>query len=323
MPNITLYDVITRNNNNDALTGLVEDVTIYSPEYSQIPVIVRAGTTYNTLARVALPNAGFRQLNQGITGSKSTYKQTVHEMLPIDCQILIDELAYKADNGITGDLLYQEGQGALQSVINKIGYQTWYGQQNDGSNGFVGMRSQLLSNLQNNPVPTAVTASNSATSSTAYALWLNPQGVSYSVGKMGEIAFPPFTRQWVPAGNAVNATGTNPGYFAWVSNISCFIGLTVASFESVFGITGITNTAPLTDNLGINLVETVPLTRRAGLTWFMNRVGYGSLQRSRSAINYQPAGAKSGTPAVSPPPIELEGFPIVVTDQISNTENNQ
>jgi hypothetical protein len=316
MSNTTLYDIVTRNH-NDALTGLVEDVTIYAPEFSQIPVIVRAGTTYKTLARVALPSAGFRQLNQGITGSKSVYKQMVHEMFPIDTQIVIDELAYKADDGVTGDILYQEGQGALQSVINLIGKQTYYGVANDGSNGFVGLQQQLLSTLATNPTATPVTASTSATSSTAYGLWLHPQGVAYSVGKQGEIAFPPFQRQLVPAPNG------SGNIFAWVSNISTFIGLSVASNNAVFGITGITQAAPLTDKLGADLLVNVPLTRRAGFTFFMNRLAQASLQKSRSAINYQPASAKSGTPAWSPPPLELEGYPIVVTDSITNTEDNR
>ncbi len=314
MSNLSLYDIITRNH-NDALTGLVEDVTIYAPEFSQIPVIVRAGTTYKTLARVALPSAGFRNLNQGISGSKSIYKQYVHEMFPLDVQIKVDELAYKADDGVTGDVLYQEGQGALQAVINKIGSQTYYGASGDG--GFIGVRNQLLSTLENNPTATAITASAAQNTTTAYALWLNPQGVCYSVGKSGEVAFPPFQRQFITTDGAGN------GYFAWVSNISAFIGLSVNSAESVFGVTGISNAAPLSDKLGADLVETVPLTRRAGLTWFMNRRAQKTLQQSRSAINYQPASAKSGAPAWSPAPIECEGFPIVVTDSITNTEDNR
>jgi hypothetical protein len=315
MANLNLFDIVTRNQ-NDALTGLIEDVTIYAPEASHIPVITRAGTTYKTLSRIALPTAQFRQLNSGITGSKSIYKQTVHEMFPIDVQIVVDELSYKADDGVTGDVLYQEGQGALQSVINLIGSQTYYGAANDGSNGFVGLRAQLLSSLQNNPAATAISASAANNTTTAYGLWLNPQGVAYSIGKQGEIAFPPFQRQLVAA-----PSGTG-NIFAWVSNIATFIGLGVGSAESVFGITGVSQATPLTDKLGAQLLATVPLTRRAGFAWFMNRLAHSSLQQARSAINYQPAGALSGTPAWSPPPLEMEGYPIIVTDSITNTENN-
>lgn len=312
MANLNGYDIITRNG-NDALTGLVEDVTIYAPEFFQIPVIIRAGTTYKSLSRVSLPTAQFRAVNQGITGSKSTYNQSVHEMFPIESQILVDEVSYKGDDGVTGDVLYQEGQGALQSVLNLIGSQTWYGQAFDNSQGFVGVRAQLLpagSGI------TPVTASNSANSTTAYGLWLNPQGVCYSVGKHGEISFPPFMRQYI------NAGPTNAGYFAWVSNINCFIGLSVNSNQACYGITGITNAAPLTDKLGAQLISTVPLPRRAGFTFFMNRTAHSTLQQSRTSIGFQPAAAKSGTPAWSPPPLELDGYPIVLTDSITNTENN-
>lgn len=313
---LTLVDIYTTNH-NDILTGLVEGVTTFAPEWSQIPVTVRAGIDYTTLVRTFLPPVGFRLINQGLQGASSTFKQIKHEMFPLDCQLEVDELAYEASDGAVGDILFLEGQGAMQNTIITLGNQTWYGQAGDGSNGFVGLRAQLLSNYASNPGQTPISASNNATSSTAYALWLNPQGVSYSLGRNGEIAFPPFTRQKVGGGN------NNAGYFAWVSNIRAWIGLSVADPNSVFGITGITkNTAPLTDNLGADLIETVPMNRRNGFTFFMNRRVHTSLQKSRSAILYQPAGAKSGTPAFSPPPLDIDGFPIVVTDSITNTENN-
>jgi hypothetical protein len=312
---LNLVDIYTTNK-NDVLTGCVEGITTYAPEWSQIPVMVRAGIDYTTLIRMALPTAGFRVINQGILGSKSTYKQIKHEMFPLDVQLEVDELAYEASDGSAGDLLFLEGQGALQQTIIVLGAQTWYGQPQDGSNGFVGLRYQLLSNLQNNPGNSPVTASANTTSSTAYGLWLHPQGVSYNVGRFGEIAFPPFVRQKVGGGSG------NPGYFAWVSNIRAWIGLSVSDPESVFGITGVTKAAPLTDNLGADLIATVPMNRRSGFTFFMNRLVHTSLQKSRSSITYQPAGAKSGTPAFSPPPLDIDGFPLVVTDSITNTENN-
>ena len=316
MSNLTLYTLIQRNG-SDALTGLIEDVTIYSPEYSQIPVIARAGITYKTLSRTGLPGAQFRLLNQGITGSVSTYDTRIHEMYFLDVPIIVDEAYYKGDDGITGDVLYQEGQGALQSAINLIAYQTYYGAVSDGSNGFVGLRSQLLPTGSN---ITPVTASAAANTTTCYGLWLNTQGVHFDVGKYGEIAFPPFQRQFVSTNTT--ATSAPSGFWAYVSNISSYIGLGVGSLYSVFGITGVSQAAPLTDKLGAASIQTVPLTRRAGFTWFMNRLAYTSLQTSRTSINYQPAGARSGTPAWSPPPLEMEGYPIVLTDAILNTENN-
>lgn len=311
----TLYTLAQRNE-SDAFTGLIEDQTQYSPEFYEIPAIARAGTTYRTLSRTALPTAQFRQANQAITSSASTYAQRVHQMFYLDVPIVVDEMVYKGDDGVTGDLLYQEAQGGLQSAINKISNQTWYGQTNDGSNGFVGVRSQLIPSGSG---ITAVTASAANNTTTAYGLWLNPQGVSFAVGKYGEIAFPSFKEQFITTGTT---NGSVQGYRAYTTNISSWLGLAVASEYSCFGVTGVSQAAPLTDILGSQLLVTVPLTRRAGFTWFMNRLAHQTLQQSRTAINFQPATAKSGTPAWSPPPLELEGHRIVLTDGILNTENN-
>ena len=314
MANLTGYDILVRNG-NDALTGLIEDVTVYSPEFFNFEAVARAGSTYKTLTRLALPQAYFRTVNTGITGSASTYKQFVHEMLPIDVIINVDEVAYKADDGVTGDVLYAEGRGALQAVINLIGYQTWYGQGYPTDNGFVGLRQQLGSSLMNNPTFTAVTASNSATSSTVYGIWHDVQGVHYDVGKYGEIAFPEFKRQQIVAPNGGNI-------FAWVSNINCLVGLAVGSVESVFGVTGVLGaTYPFTDKLGTQLLSTVPLNRRNNFKFWMNRSSLFGLQQSRTSINYQPAG-ETGAPAWPNRPTFLDGKEIVVTDNITNTENN-
>lgn len=317
MANTTLY-TLAQTNGSDAYTGLVEDQTQYSPEFYSIPAIAHAGTSYQTVARTGLPNASFRLANQALTGSSSTYKQSINQMFFIDSPIVVDEMIYKGSDGTAGDLIYNESQGALQACVNLIGSQTWYGTSTDGSNGFVGCRSQLLISGSGT---TAVTASNSSNTTTAFGLWLNPQGVSYAVGKYGEIAINPVTRQWITTGNT-NTGGTPAGYWAYVTNVSAYVGLSIVSDTSVFGITGISNAAPLTDKLGSQLLITVPLPRRAGFTWFMNRLAHSTLQQSRTAINYQPAGARNGTPAWSPPPLEMEGYPIYITDNLLNNENN-
>ena len=323
MANLTLLDLITLQK-NDPLTGLVEDVTTYAPEVSTIPVVVRPGITYYIAKRTALPSSGFRQINAGIASSKSSFKKEVKEMFPIDCQVTVDELVVKGDDRSTGDVLSHESQGALQSTLITVGSQTYYGAANDGSNGFVGLRAQMYGTSS---------VGGTTNSTTAYALWLNPHGVSYDIGKDGTIAMPPFARQQV---SAPTGTGT---IFAWVSNISFYIGLSVKSNYSVWGVTGITthstgsayvfpngaNTVydqAMTDRAAAQLVSQVPLVRRNGLTWFMNRQAHFLLQQSRTAINFQAAAAENASPAWSSRPTFCEGFPVIVTDSITNTEDN-
>lgn len=325
------YQIITQRNRTDTFVGLIEDVTYYQPEFSVINGVVRSGVDYYTLTRTGLPQAQFRNLNQGITGSVSQWKKNLHQMFFVDTQIIVDQAVYAGDDGSTGDLLQQEGAGALQSTINLFGSQFYYGTNqttpssynvnntttiNSGGQGFVGIRQQLLSNQQTNPTATPVTASNSSTSSTVYGVWNDPQGVSFQLGRFGEVAILPFKQQ------LYNPPGQNGSIIAWYSNISTYIGLQVGSAESVFGVTGVTAAAPFTDNLGIQLIATVPLTRRNNFTWFMNRASHAGLQMSRSSIKNQPAIGPNGDPAVGPPPEKCNGFNIIVTDSITNTENN-
>jgi hypothetical protein len=124
---------------------------------------------------------------------------------------------------------------------------------------------------------------------------------------------------------------------AYQTNLSCWIGLTVGSNYSVYGVTGLSGpgvtTYTLTDRLGIQLVSYVPLTRRQGLMWFMNRNAHAQLVQSRMTVNV--SGAYNGGLPFSTQKIEsgadagvypdggmLAGYPICVTDSVSNTETN-
>jgi hypothetical protein len=326
MAMLTLFDLVTLQR-NDILTGLVEDVTTYAPEFSRIPVVTRPGTFYEIVRRTALGTAAFRIINNGTTPVKSQYKKEVKEMFFVDVPINVDEAILKGDDKSTGDVWTHESQGALQAALILLGAQTFYGTAND-ANGFAGVRSQLAGAIS----ATATNISGApATSTSAYLLWLNgPWGCHFDVGENGQIALPPPMRQQISA-SAPGATGT---LFAWVSNLSCWVGFNVISANSTNGggatwaVAGITThisggayDMALTDKIAAQLVSNIPLVRRQGLCWFMNRTSHFLLQQSRSAINQQVAGA-TGQPAWSPPPNLLEGYPIVVTDSITNTEIN-
>lgn len=305
--NITLFDLITLQR-NDILTGLVEDVTTYAPEFAQIPVVTRPGHYYEIVKRTALPTAAFRVVNNGTTAQKSAYKKEVKEMFFIDTPINMDEAALKADDKSSGDIWMHETQGVLQATLITLGAQTWYGTSSD-ANGFQGVRAQLAGN---------VGAGGTTNTTSAYLLWLNQWGCRFDVGENGSIALPPPMRQQIAA--ASPGTGN---LFAWVSNLSCWVGFSVMSNYSTWAVTGIDalGSHNLDDATAAKLISNIPLVRRQGLTWFLNRTSYYVLQKSRTAINQQVAGA-TGQPAWSPPPNLLEGYPLVVTDSITNTESN-
>lgn len=302
MPLPTLLDLAALNG-SDQVVGLIEDVTTYAPEFMTVPAMRKPGTTYKVSRRTALPTAAFRDVNASGTVTKSTYVQEVKEMYFLDVPLQADEAVVKADPRELGEYLALEARGALEAATNHLGSQFYYGTTNDAK-GFTGLLAQSVGKW-----PTGGTSN----STSAYLVWLNTQGVSFVVGNDGEISMAPWMKQAI-----ISSTSQK---MAWVSNLSSFIGLQVGSASAVWRVSGITAAAPLTDARGNGLISKVPLARRNGLRWFMNRTAAYTLQQSRTGILYNPAGS-GGSPAYAPTPTELAGVPITITDSLVDTETN-
>lgn len=298
MANLTLLDLAKRTG-SDAVVGLIEDVTTYAPEFSVMLARPMPGTTYKLTRRTALPTAQFRNANEAASTSKSTYVQETKEMYFLDVPLEVDEAIVKGDPREIGDVLVDEASGALESAINLIGSQMYYG---GDAKGFAGLDSQVS-------VDTVFAGGTTSTTS-AYLVDVSLQGVHFVVGQDGAIELPDWMRQKVSAGN-----------FAYVTNLSSYIGLQVGSANSVYRVRGITPTGSkyLTDALGAQCLSNVPLRRRNNLRWFMNRTAAYTLQVSRSAVGQVNAG-RGGLPAFAEFPTELQGIPITVTDSLANTE---
>ena len=316
--NLTLFDLATLQR-NDRYTGLIEDVTTLPREWDTIAAVPREGWWYEIVKRVQYPTAQFRQVNGGVSASRSIYKKEVKQMLFIDTQLVIDEAIWDADDASVGSVWMNEARGAMESCGILIGQQTYYGTSAD-ANGFVGLRSQFAGVQK---------AGGTTNSTSAYLIWDNTQeGVRYDVGKNGSFAISQPFRQQI---TAPSGTGN---IFAYVGNLKGYVGLFVGSNLSVWGVTGITTTlsAPstngLTDAIAQQLYGQIPAKRRNSMRWYMNRTAYAILQQNRNAMTpstgvaqYQPAGA-DGRPAYAPLPEYLIGFKIEVTDSILNTETN-
>lgn len=304
----TLVDIVSRTG-TDALVGLVEDASsTVAPEFSIIPARSRKGTSYKVTRRIGKPSAGFRNVNEALTISKSQFKQEVKEMYFLDCPLQVDEAAVKGDDGSAGDFLTGEAKAAFAAAVEAIGSQFYYGTTADAK-GFAGLLSQSVGKM-----PTGGTTN----STSAYLVWLDEQGVRFEVGLDGVIAMPNWERVAVISGTTQK--------FAHVTNISGYLGLTVASASSVWRVSGITVAAPLTDARGEGLMAEVPLNRRNGLRWFMNRRAAFTLAKSR-AIGGFVAAASGGSPTQEitsawTAPKELAGVPITLTDSLLNTETN-
>lgn len=296
--NLTLLDLAARTG-SDAVVGLIEDATVSAPEFQVVMARPMPGTTYKLTRRTALPPSQFRNVNEAVTAGKSTYVQETKEMYFIDSQLEVDEAIVKADPREIGDVLADEAAGALESTFNLLGSQFYYG---GDAKGFVGLESQISNDT--------VFAGGTTNTTSAYLVNVGLQGVHFVVGRDGAIEMPEWARQKVGA-----------GYFAYVSNLSSYVGLQVGSANSVYRVRGITTASSkyLTDALGAACLVNVPLNRRAGLRWFMNRTAAYTLQASRSAVGQVSAG-KGGTPAFAEWPTELQGIPITITDSLVDTE---
>ena len=263
------------------------------------------GTSYKLTRRTALPTAQFRNANDAVAATKSTYVQDLKEMYFLDVQLEVDEAIVKGDSREIGDILTDEAAGALESAFNLLGSQFYYGTSADAK-GFAGLSSQLSED--------AVYAGGTTSTTSACLVDISLQGVHFVVGRDGEIAMPAWMKQKVAAGN-----------MAHVSNISSYIGLNVGHSNAVWRVRGIDSSAAMTNKLtdakGAQLLSRVPtrITNKGTLRWFMNRNAAYSLQLSRSAVGQVDGGAK-GLPAFAPMPTELQGIPIVLTDSLAHTE---
>lgn len=305
---------------NDQLTGLVEDVTTRAPEFDIFTAVARKGTFYEVVRRIALPTVGFRKINSGVVPGKSAFRKEVKEMFYLDAVINMDEAIEEGDDQSVGNAWMNEAQGVFRQSLITVGAQTYYGTSAD-ANGFAGIRSQIAGN---------VGAGGTTNSTSAYLVWMDSQqGVRFDVGRGGSFSLRPPQRQQITDSN-----DSTKSYFAWVSNLSAYIGLNVISDKSVWGVTGITQhkngavyDQALTDVIGSSLIANIPADRRSNLRWFINRTAEFLLQQSRSTINVgggynlQSAGS-DGRPSYSPLPDRLNGYPITVTDSITNTETN-
>lgn len=312
---LTLLDIAQRSG-SDQVIGLIEEVTTLAPEFRVIPAVTKKGTSYKATQRTALPQGAFRDANGANILGKSTFKQIVASMYFWDTPLQVDEAVVKGDDGSVGDLLAQEAMGALEAATISLGSQVYYGTTADAK-GFTGLLANCVGKW-----PTGGTTS----STSAYLVWLNERGVAFVVGNDGEIAMPAWAKQAITGTSGSNVTQK----MAWVSNLSSYIGLQVLSDSAIWRVSGITAAAPLTDARGAGLLSKVPLSRRSGLMWFMNRTAAYTLQKSRASSGFV-AATSGGSPTTELPgpavafrdlPTQLAGVPITITDSLVDTETN-
>ena len=312
---LTLLD-ITKRNGTDQSVGLVEEVNTESPEIREISGRPIAGTTYKTRVRTALPaGPAFRQANEGSDTIASAYTQKLSQCFFMDGVINVDEsVADAPEEGGREGVLADEAVGVMSQKSIALGTQFYYGTDADAK-GFAGLNASY--DATNCLIKAGGTTSSVQTS--AWIIWNDLKGVHFIFGNNTGLQMNPWTRQQITDANGKK-------FFAWVNNVSGWIGLSFNHTKSAIRIANCEDATNknLSDAVISRALELLPLNirRSGGLKILVNRKGLGQLQRSRSVTIFTGAVGKAtgSIETVAPLPTEAFNVPIICTDSITNTE---
>jgi hypothetical protein len=303
---------LAKKTGSDTVVGLVEQNLAIYPEARLFPSRTIAGTSFKALLRTDYPDPGFRLVNEGTETLKSSYENRMAECFFLDGQMQVDEAEDGADNGDVARLMDLEAQGMMKGVMRRIGKQVWYGTGLEDVKGFPGAVQVVDSTLVVDAAGTTA-----STGSSVYLVIFGNQNVQLLFGKNRILSMPEWTRQRI--------TTSSKHFFAWVTNISGWVGTQWINTYSLGRIKKLTADSGkgLTDTLVADLIGKFPNDTdfsNAGL--FMSRRSARQLQQSRTATAVYNFGSRtaSGNDIQAPWPTDSNGIPIYLTSGLRDTE---
>src|SRR5947209_3897754 len=129
----TLLDLAIRNGAN--VGSVVEEVTTAAPEWGIVPSVPQQGTSYDVLRRTALPKGSFRNVGDGVKGSKSEWARETKPMFIFEAAMNVGEDIVKAQTesqkSTVGDILADEAIATVRGSSIGFGSQMYYGAKAD------------------------------------------------------------------------------------------------------------------------------------------------------------------------------------------------
>lgn len=314
---ITLLD-ITKKNGTDLAVGIVEEVRTFAPEVNVIGGRPIKGTSYKSRVRTALPSGpAFRRANEGADLVASKWDTRLNECFMLDAPMQVDELVAAASEFGVDSVLADEAIGVFRQKAIALGAQFYYGTTNDAK-GFPGL--QALYDLTNMEVTANAKGSLGATTSSAWLVVNAIDCVEFIYGMNQGLNVRQWMRQQVQDANSKK-------FFAWVNNLSGWIGLAFNYTRSVCRIKNLTawqtaSSLSLNDNLVAQALAKFPV----GVIpthLFCNRAQRYALQASRAPIITAGTGsAITSNQALqwAPTPVESNGIQLYVTDSLTSIE---
>jgi hypothetical protein len=312
---ITMLDIAKRNG-HDAITGIIEEAMKATPEVSGIHPTTRAslpgvgdartinGTHYKTLVRTSLPTVDFRNGNEGVTASQSTWANRLVECFTMNPRWHVDKaVADRSEDG-PAMMLADEALGQIQAIIQKMGNQFFYGRNTNGSTkGFPG----LLDVYDSTNMVVDAGGTTDSVSTSVWAVKFGPQDVRWVFGANGSME-----PSEVELRDVDDSDG-NP-FTAYFQEMFLYPGLQVGQPDRcVARIKKLTTDSGkgLTDARLSSLMAKFPVGVRPDAIFLTNRSLY-QLRDSRTATS------EDGREA--PLPMTYDGVPLVPTQSILNTE---
>lgn len=327
MAQASLLD-IAKLNGNDSVVGLIEENLTYAPELSVVPARTVKGTTYRTVSRDTYPGVGFRNANGGVTYTKSTFLNRLHQCYIFSGNIRADVAVASAYEDGAEAFKAIEASGVMKQALIEIGQQFFYGTAADAK-GFAGLNAfhtafntELTArSIDNLVVDAGGTTDNTASS--VYGVKFGEQGLQFLFGQGTTFALGEWFRQMVNDGTA------GQDYEAHVASLNSWIGLQAANPYCIGRIKKLTADSGkgLTDSLAEDLLALFPVGYKPD-AWFMTRRSRRQLQKSRSVVLSSGAPQRQNAAAVgtggseisAPVPTEMAGIPIITTDSLTNIE---
>lgn len=311
----TLLDLFLQKD-ADPVVGLIDEAARLVPEVSgqtmargqlvTIPNVGAArtikGRTFKTCVRVALPDAPFRNENEGVDATKSRYERRTVETFTMNPRWECDIAIARSHEDGPEAFIASEAQAILTSAIMGLGRQFYYGRSASAdTKGHPGLVDVIQS-----AYTVDATGTTDNTASSVWAVKWGPQAVQWMFGQNGDLQVEPARLESI-----TDADGKR--FTAYVQELLAFCGLQVARVDCLGRIKNLTaqNGKTLEDDMLSDLLSKFPVGMRPDCL-FMSRRSLAQLQKSRTATN------ATGAPA--PFPTEYEGVPIVPTDSLLDTE---
>lgn len=290
-------------NGSDAAVGLIEENLNVAPEAVMFPARTINGTSYRTLHRTALPTTQFRNANEGVNATKSTYVNKLVECFYLDGQMEMDVAIAQADEMGEAHALGLEADGHAQAAILKIGSQVWYGTSGGDAKGFPGAQDIVDSNYVLD-----ATGSTANTGSSVYGVRMGDKNVSLVFGRNTVLSVGDWRKQTI--------TRNSKDLTAWKNSLEGWLGCQWVNKDAVCRLKNLTAQSGkgLTDAL---LAQLLSQLKWVPDYWFMTRRSRYQLQVSRSPVS---GAVTAGNLNFAPLPTESNGIPIIVTDSLVNTE---